>query len=129
MNSSVEPAIRQAEEELGVSLPDDYKQFLRNGAPTSDKWQHDFLAWQIDELPRWNEEYGFPEYAPGLIGFGSNGGGEAYAFATTKTPWRIVLMPFIGMEPEVAIPFARSFEEFLARVEDPRSLFDLRLPD
>jgi hypothetical protein len=54
---------------------------------------------------------------PGLFLFGSNGGGEAYAFDTRENPWVVVQVPLIGMgDAASAIPLGGSFTEFLKNV-------------
>ena len=72
------------------------------------------MLWKIDELLRFNREYEVPEYAPGLFLFGSNGGGEAFAFdlrAEGRNP--VVSVPFIGMDVRDALPLAETFDGFL----------------
>ena len=51
--------------------------------------------------------------APGLFIFGSNGGGEAYAFDTRTPEIPIVSVPFVGMERRLARFIAATFERFL----------------
>jgi hypothetical protein len=54
------------------------------------------------------------QFAPDLLLFGSDGGGEAYAFDTRESPWGVVKVPFIGMSDRQSIVLlGRSFVEFL----------------
>lgn len=71
--------------------------------------------WPMDELAKYNLEYEVPKYAPGYFGFATSGGGEMFAFAPSG---EVVCLPFIGMEPAVALPVASSWTEFEAMLRD-----------
>ncbi|MDO8332100.1 MAG: hypothetical protein Q7T36_16670 [Fluviicoccus sp.] len=65
--------------------------------------------WEQDELLQFNQEYEVPVLAPGYFGFGTSGGGEMFAIALDGA---VVCLPFIGMEPKVAMELASSWEAF-----------------
>jgi hypothetical protein len=65
--------------------------------------------WPKDELDKINSEYQVPVYAPGFFGFATSGGGEMFAISPSQ---EIVCLPFVGMEPSVALPVANSWPEF-----------------
>jgi hypothetical protein len=65
--------------------------------------------WPQDELDKINGEYQVPIYAPGFFGFATSGGGEMFAISPGN---EIVCLPFIGMEPSVALLVAKSWAEF-----------------
>jgi len=67
------------------------------------------------ELLRLNQAYEVAEYAPALFLFGSNGGGEAYAF-DRASKGAIVAVPFVGMDVSLAQLQAPSFKEFIERL-------------
>jgi hypothetical protein len=73
--------VRQGEAQLGIRLPPDYVEFITamNGGEgfVGDNY---VILWSVDELPRFNREYNVPEFAPGLVMFGSDGGGEGFGF-------------------------------------------------
>jgi hypothetical protein len=104
-------------EALGVNLPADYLDFLR---------QHDggegfigaryVILWKAEELADFNREYEVETYAPGIFLFGSTGGGEGYGFDTQSPTMPIVRVPFIGMERRYALHVAPSFQEFFAKL-------------
>jgi len=71
------------------------------------------MLWSVEELPSLNEAYEVQQYAPGLLLFGSSGGGEAYGFDTRKQCFEIVRVPFIGMTWDLAQPIATSFDLFM----------------
>jgi hypothetical protein len=54
-------------------------------------------------------EYEVPQYAPGFFGFATSGGGEMFAISPAG---EIVCLPFIGMEPAVALLIAPSWSAF-----------------
>jgi hypothetical protein len=117
--------LREIEKNLAVKLPSDYKSFLSsiNGGE-GFVGKHYLILWKAEELAQFNEEYQVAEYAPGLMFFGSNGGGEGFAFDTRVVPFRIVEVPFVGMSLECAITVADSFPALLDRmVHTDGSLF------
>lgn len=107
--------IETAENELRHALPADYIEFLKNanGAEGFVGKNSYIMLWKVDELAHLNRKYEVEEYAPGLLIFGSDGGGEAYGFDTRKAGWPIVRLPFIGMDWSLAIPMADSFWAFM----------------
>src|SRR5438874_74691 len=87
-----------AEAALGVDLPADYRAMMRrvNGgeAEFGDSW---IRFWPAGELADRNAGYRVKEFAPGLAYFGSNGGGEAYAWdSRPNRTARYVVIPFIS---------------------------------
>src|SRR5947199_4788233 len=84
------------------SLPEDYFSFLEysNGGEgpllIEPGW---FSLWPAEEVIISNIEYGIKEWFPGFFGFGSNGGGELFAFDTRSAPpLKVYMIPFIGMD-------------------------------
>jgi SMI1/KNR4 family protein SUKH-1 len=79
-----------------------------------------FVPWRAEDVLLNNSEYQIAEYAPGLFGFGSNGGGECLAFdlrdAGTR---RIVMVPFIGMDLQEIVVIAENFDQFVLLVSMP----------
>ena len=65
--------------------------------------------WPREELNKLNADYQVPVYAPGFFGFATSGGGEMFALAPTGA---VVCLPFVGMEPDVALPVAGSWQDF-----------------
>ena len=116
---ATEEDIARAEQTLGVRFPDDYRAFLRwsdGGAGWIGTAYADF--WSTDELPKRNADYEIPEWVPGAVGIGSDGGGECYALdyrANASAP-RLVFLPFIGMDDaDSAWVLGESFADGLAQ--------------
>jgi len=65
-----------------------------------------------------NREYQVETYAPSLFFFGSNGGGEGFAFDLRTHQLTIVEVPFIGMSVADANVLASSFHQFLAAIAE-----------
>lgn len=107
-------SIRQFEGETGLRLPEDYAQFLQQ-ADGGEGFVGDayVIFWRLGELLEMNSAYQVDKYAPGLFLFGSDGGGEAFAFDMRDETKPIVSVPFIGMELKVAQPFGSNFKAFL----------------
>ena len=53
------------------------------------------------------------EHAPGLLLFGSDGGGEALAFDTACEGLPVVSGSFVGMDRDLTRTLAASFDELL----------------
>lgn len=106
--------IAAAERSLRKSLPDDFREFLQvsNGGEGSIGENY-VMLWTTEELGEYNESYQVSEYAPGLLLFGSDGGGEGYAFDMRMSPPPIVTVPFVGMSLKYANSVAPTFVAFL----------------
>lgn len=112
-----EDAIRGAVSSLAHSLPADYTLFLRDHDGGEGFVGDNYLIlWKAEELDTFNREYEVEQYAPGLLLFGSNGGGEGYGFDTRNEAMPVVRVPFIGMELSYATPIATSFTDLLAQL-------------
>lgn len=96
-------------------IPEDYREFLTiaNGGEGFIGKNAYIILWPVDELASMNEAYEVENYAPGLLIFGSDGGGEAYGFDTRDAQWATVAIPFVGMAWSLARPIAASFRGFL----------------
>ena len=111
---AAESAIKTFEEGAAFALPSDYREFLqRSNGGEGFVGPAYLILWRVEELQRLNLAYEVAEYAPGLVLFGSDGGGEAFAFDTRSTGTPIVSVPFVGMDLEEARPIATSFKAFL----------------
>ena len=104
--------------QIGFELPSDYLVFLRfsnggSGDIPVQPWCFDGL-WTAEELAGCNLDYQVAEYCPGFFGIGTSGGGEMFAFDMRKPqPWPVVVVPFIGMEPDAALSVATDFCSFV----------------
>lgn len=109
--------IAGAEEALGNTFPADYKAFLadRDGGE-GFIGKHYLILWRAAELKQLNDAYEVETYAPGLIMFGSSGGGDGFAFDTRQTPFPIIQVPFIGMILADGFCVADCFAELLDRM-------------
>ncbi len=108
-----------------VSLPRDFITFLEfsNGAEGIIGSSY-LVIWGTEELSSYNECYSVKTFAPGLIIFGSDGGGEAYGFNTNTTPYQIVGIPFICLDWKDAVFIANSFVEFLKFLSSGQDYID-----
>lgn len=110
-------AVLAVQEQLGVEFPDDYVDFMieTNGGVGDVRGAAWVWILPIEELIQANEEYEIPELFPGYVLFGSDGGGEAYAFNSRSRPASIVMFPFMGDEDDVS-PQGKDLREFLSNV-------------
>ncbi len=110
-----ETTIKQVQEQLGWSFPDEYVAFLRasNGCD-GDLAHGDYIyLWSIEDLVEANSDYGFLASCPEIVAFGTNGGGEAFGF--TRADGRVVIVPLLGPEMVDAIDVGQRFTDFLRR--------------
>ncbi|WP_271754793.1 SMI1/KNR4 family protein [Cohnella sp. JJ-181] len=90
--------IFETESKLGAKFPSDYKELIVQSNGAEGTVGNSYLQlWAIEELVELNEGYAVKEFAEGLVIFGSDGGGTAYAFDTRYDKTTIVEVPFIGM--------------------------------
>jgi len=109
-----EHLIRRFETESGFRLPEEYAQFLQHANGGEGFVGNAYvILWRVEELLEMNKAYRVAELAPGLLLFGSDGGGEAFAFDTRSGAKRIVSVPFVGMELKLARAIAVDFKMFL----------------
>jgi hypothetical protein len=104
------------ETSMGCELPSDFREFLTycNGGEGFVGPNSYLVLWPVEKLQRFNHDYEVAEYLDDVLLIGSSGGGEAYGFQTSVTPWRVIQVPFIGMEPRLVESIAPSFSEFVA---------------
>ncbi len=77
-----EKKIFNVEKRMNIEFPIGYKEFIKtyNGAEGEIGENSYIVIWKIEEIAELNNEYGVSEFTPGLVYFGSDGGGMAYAF-------------------------------------------------
>jgi hypothetical protein len=111
-------AINNFENSSGINLPNEYKAFLKttNGGEGFIGKNSYVMLWAVEELLELNESYAVDEFAPGLLIFGSNGGGEAYAFDTRSKNMEIVQVPFVGMDLDLLQNLAVTFDDFIKKL-------------
>lgn len=99
---------------MGCILPAAYIEFLhRHNGGAGFLGANYIHLWKAEELVSMNQGYRVEKFAPGLILFGSDGGGEGYGFDMRATSRPVVRIPFIGLDWQDAVHVANGFEEFL----------------
>lgn len=102
-----------------LSLPDDYLSvFSELNGGEGFVGEEYLILWKAEELIPFNKEYEADKYAPGIFLFGSNGGGEGFGFDARSKPYKVVEIPFIGMDLQHATPVADNFTHLLERMRD-----------
>ena len=71
------------------------------------------MLWKVEELQQFNRDYEVAKYLDNVLLIGSSGGGDAYGFDVARVPWRVIRVPFVGMEPRLVELVAPTFSEFL----------------
>jgi len=102
---------------LGRSLPSDYLQVIGEHDGGEGFIGNNYLIfWSSGELATFNHEYQVEQYAPGIVLFGSDGGGEGYGFDTREASMPAVRIPFIGMNIRYATRVAENFNDLLVQL-------------
>ncbi len=115
---ATETAIKVVEQQLGVQFPQAYRSFLleANGGE-GFVGQRYLMLWQVEQLAELNAQYRVSEFMPGMIVFGSSGGGTAFGFDTRNPRLSIVEIEFVGMGWKDAVALGDTFIEFLLHLE------------
>ena len=95
-----------------MKTPEEYRTFMAEGGPTSGGLSVDpgwFDLWPVAQLDELNAAYKTDDFVPGFCGFGSNGGGELFAFDAEGA---IFMIPFVPMEAKSAVKIADSWNDF-----------------
>jgi hypothetical protein len=109
-----EAAIRDACRTLSLEPPPDYIAAMQYTDGGEGFIRQSYLhLYSVGELLRLNAAYRVDEFAPGIVIFGSTGGGEAFGFDKRQTLVEIVEMPFIPMVCRDLKRLGRTFTEFL----------------
>lgn len=107
-------AIRSFEFAANLKLPSEYLAFLsRTNGGEGFIGQNYVILWRIEQLRDLNKAFEADLFAPGLLLFGSNGGGDAYAFVTLRESYQVVMVPFIGLQLPDAINCGNDFADFI----------------
>jgi len=113
------PAIKEILDEtaakLKIKFPGQYVEFMlaSNGAEGRIGPDSYLVIWPAEQLIALNMEYAVNEFTPGLVYFGSDGGGAAYAFDVRASNPSIVEFPFASVKIEDAKFCGNTFTEFL----------------
>jgi hypothetical protein len=99
----------------GYELPEDYVSFIHefNSAEGSLGSTQYVALWSVEELESLNEGYSTEEFWPGVLFFGSDGGGMGYAFDFREQSSPILTIPFDSIDPEDTQRIADTFTEFM----------------
>jgi SMI1 / KNR4 family (SUKH-1) len=105
--------------QVGIRMPEDFLEFFQVSNGASGRIRRsggDVILWPLESLLENNDGYRVKEFTPGIFLFGSNGGGEAYAFDTRSWPYPVVRIPFV-FELKYAEHLADSFTQFVKGLE------------
>jgi hypothetical protein len=113
-----EQAISDLMAALGKPLPSSFLAFFRraNGGEGFVGKQYVQL-WRAEDLLKSNLGYRVDEFAPGFFLFGSDGGGEAYAFDLSSNDSAVLEIPFIPLDRQESRRITDSFDSFVARIK------------
>ena len=100
-----------AEINLNIIFPEEYKFFLRksNGAEGPIGENSYLVLWSVGELEELNKAYQADVHSSALLIFGSDGGGEAFAFNLENDNKGILTVPFVSLRRKDAENVGQSF--------------------
>src|SRR5579863_4326128 len=112
---ATEEQIDKLEMKLRISLPNDYKDFLRfsNGLE-GEVGQFITIFEEVDRIYD-TTQITCAEFFPWAIFIGSNGSGEMFVIDTRKMPYQFGLLPYISSENDF-LPLGETFEKFIQRL-------------
>ena len=105
-----------AEAALEMEFPGDYRTMMREANGGEAEFGNSWVRiWSVERLVEANTYYRTNEFAPGLVFFGTDGGGEAYAWDLRPNRRAMyIVIPFIVPEDAAIVPCGDTLEEFLA---------------
>jgi hypothetical protein len=104
--------IAKGQTDLGVTFPEDYVQFmLRSDGGEGWLGPNYIMLYDLEDVIYTNRLYA--EFSVEFLVFGSNGGGEFFAFDTQADPMPVVTINMVSFSREDAIFCGRTFTEFL----------------
>jgi len=108
-------AIEEIQAKLGITFPAQYIEFMldSNGAEGPIGPNSYLSIWSIEQIIELNEAYEVNEFTSGLVYFGSDGGGMAYAFDVRGANPSIVEFPFESINIADVKFCGNTFAEFL----------------
>lgn len=108
-----EAAIAAAQAAVGRALPNDYLDFMRfsNGGEIAGEIG-DCLLCSLEEMPSYQAYLEGTDVTEFVV-FGTNGGGELFAFDYRHTPPHIVEVHGIGLSYDDALFCAANWNDFL----------------
>lgn len=107
--------LQMVQDALGIKFPQEYAEWMlsSNGGSGPIGENSYLLLWPLERIVSLNEAYQVSKFAPGLVLFGSDGGGEGYAFDTRQPTLPIVQVPFVGMSLDAVRACGATFLDFL----------------
>jgi hypothetical protein len=110
-----EAALREAEQQLGHPLPEDYKALLLESDGLEGFISEDGYVslWSASELASLNDAYAVSDFVPGVTLVGTDGGDTGYGFRKDRDQLEYVAVPLVGMEPSAITVIGKSFLELV----------------
>jgi hypothetical protein len=115
--------IATVENKLGVKFPRDYIELMMYSNGCEGNIGESYIQiWPIEEVIDANEACEVEKYTPGLILFGSDGGGEAFAFDMREDKIKYIMVPYM-LEFDAVIEQGSSLLVFFERLYNGK-IFD-----
>lgn len=111
--------IEEVERYSKLNLPNDYVFYLENYLGIDQFIGVEFIKlWSLEEIIEANRSYNIFEELPGTIGIGTNGSGEFIGIEfDSQNNVKIILSPFVDLNPKYHTEIGISFTDFLIRLD------------
>jgi hypothetical protein len=124
----VKPAvtpIASIESIIQFRIPEDYISYAINYSGYEAFTGPEYVRlWDMDELIEINNAYNIFRHLPHTLGIGTNAGGDFIAFENLNGIIRVVLSPFIDLDPQYHTEIGNSFTDFLQRMDNGKEWFN-----
>ncbi|EKK03116.1 Cell wall assembly and cell proliferation coordinating protein [Rhodopirellula baltica SH28] len=94
-----------------LRLTDGGETFLGHDDPDNGSY---LVLWPSTDVLALNNEHDVPSHAPDHFAFGTNGGGEIFAFNTRRGDDAVFMLPSIGLSDDAGMLYCDSFATFLS---------------
>ncbi|NHZ60901.1 SMI1/KNR4 family protein [Massilia genomosp. 1] len=103
-------AIEQVEAQLGMRLPDAYRELL--ACANGMRFDNGLVVYPVEELFERNETIEIEQYAPGYLAIGDDSGGRALVLALASG--EVCLVDMGSMDPDDMEPVGSSLPSWVA---------------
>lgn len=105
--------------QLSFKLPDDYIEFMLHANGAEGRFGNSYMQiWCVENIIPWTKECEINLYIPGILVFGSSGGGMDYAFDYRKNDIKIIEIPDDSIHIEESCIYGNNFCSFLQYIYD-----------
>ncbi|UOD33065.1 SMI1/KNR4 family protein [Massilia violaceinigra] len=103
-------AIEQVEAQLGMRLPDAYRELL--ACANGIRFDNGLVVYPLDDVIERNQTLEVGDYAPGYLAIGDDSGGQAVMLSLASGA--VLLVDMGSMDPDAVAPISQSLPSWIA---------------